>query len=249
MPEGPTLVILKEALQPYKNKKVLEVNGNSQQPIRQISGKFLKDIRTWGKQLLLQFSGFTVRIHFLLFGSYAINDPKENRTPRISLKFTNGVVYFYACSVKFIEGEIESVYPWEADIMSDNWNPKRTQQLLLEQPGLLVCDALLTQDLFAGSGNIIKNEVLFRMRLHPLNRIDQIPLTQLSDLIKDVRTYSFLFLKWKQDFVLRKHWCVHNKSICPRCQIPLKRAHLGKFNRRTFYCENCQILYKAEQPA
>ena len=242
MPEGPTLVILKEALQPFKNKKVLKVLGNSKEPIDRMNGKMLKDIRTWGKQLLLCFSGFTLRIHFLLFGSYTINEPKENRTPRVSLRFKNGTVYFYAASVRFIEGNLEDMYPWEADIMADTWNPKRTKKLLLEQPELLVCDALLTQELFAGSGNIIKNEVLFRKRIHPLNTIGDLPLTQLSALIKDVRQYGSLFLKWKQQFVLRKHWCVHNKSTCPRCQIPLKRAYLGKFKRRTFYCENCQVL-------
>jgi len=243
MPEGPTLIILKEALQPYKNRKVLKVAGNSREPIGQIKGKMLQDIRTWGKQLLLYFSGFTLRIHFLLFGSYSINEPKANRTPRVSLQFTNGTVYFYACSVRFLEGDIEALYPWEADIMSDAWNPKRTRKLLTQQPELLVCDALLTQELFAGSGNIIKNEVLFRTRIHPLNTVSDLPAAQLTALIKDVHTYSFLFLKWKQQFVLKQHWSVHNKSTCPRCHIPLKRAYLGKFKRRTFYCENCQVLF------
>ena len=243
MPEGPTLVILKEALQPFKNKKVLQVEGDSKQPIEQLQGKFLKDIRTWGKQLLLCFSGFTLRIHFLLFGSYSINEPKENRSPRLSLRFNNGTFYVYAASVRFLDDDLDAIYPWQADVMSDQWDPKRTKKLLLEQPDLLICDALLTQELFAGSGNIIKNEVLYRQRLHPLNTIRNLTAKQLSAVIKEVRIYSFQFLKWKQNYVLRKHWCVHNKSMCPRCQIPLKRAYLGKFNRKTFYCENCQILY------
>ncbi|SEA16679.1 endonuclease-8 [Arachidicoccus rhizosphaerae] len=243
MPEGPTLIILKDLLQPFKHKKILKVEGNSKQPIEQLQGKFLQDVRTWGKQLLLCFSGFTLRIHFLLFGSYSINEPKENRAPRLSLHFNNGSIFIYAASVRFLTGDLDSLYPWQADIMSDQWNPARTRKLLKEQPELFICDALLTQELFAGSGNIIKNEVLFRRRLHPLNKVKDLTPKQLSALIMDVRTYSFLFLQWKQKFELRKHWCVHNKSICPRCLIPLKRAYLGKFNRRTFYCENCQILY------
>ena len=31
----------------------------------------------------------------------------------------------------------------------------------------MVCDALLDQTVFAGVGNIIKNEVLFRTGVHP----------------------------------------------------------------------------------
>ena len=38
MPEGPSLVILKEELQPFKGKKIIEVTGNSEQK-RQINGK------------------------------------------------------------------------------------------------------------------------------------------------------------------------------------------------------------------
>ena len=43
------------------------------------------------------------------------------------------------------------------------------------QPDTLVCDALLDQDLFAGVGNIIKNEVLFRTRVHPESTIGDLP--------------------------------------------------------------------------
>lgn len=243
MPEGPTLVLIKKALQPFLRKKVLHVEGNSRQPIDEIEGKLLLEIRTWGKQLLLCFSKFTVRVHFLLFGSYSIQEPKKNRHPRLSMTFNNGTIYFYACSVKFITDNLDDLYPWEADIMSDNWNPKRTRKLLKQSPHLLICDALLTQDLFAGSGNIIKNEVLFRTRTHPLNPIENLPSRKLTEIIQQVRQYSFEFLEWKKEFVLRKHWLAHNKSICPRCQIPFQRAYLGKFQRRTFYCENCQKFY------
>lgn len=244
MPEGPTLIILKEQLQPFKHKKVLHISGNSRQPITQIEGKILKDIRTWGKQLLLCFPRFTVRIHFLLFGSYSIMDPKDNREPRLALTFNNGAIYFYACSVKFITDDLDKLYPWEADVMSDAWDPARTRKLLKQMPKLCICDALLTQDLFAGSGNIIKNEVLFRTRVHPLSDIEALPGRKLNEIIREVRQYSFDFLAWKKDYVLRKHWLAHNKSICPRCNIPFIRAYLGKFNRRTFYCENCQKLYQ-----
>jgi endonuclease-8 len=117
---------------------------------------------------------------------------------------------------------------------------------LLKTPSLLVCDALLTQDIFAGSGNIIKNEVLFRERLHPLNKIEDLNVVQLESLIDATRSYAFDFLKWKKNFELKKHWQAHNRTICPRCNIAFKRAYLGKFKRRTFYCSNCQILYNEQ---
>lgn len=42
---------------------------------------------------------------------------------------------------------------------------------------MVACDALLNQDLFAGSGNIIKNEVLFRIGVHPWSTLGALPDT------------------------------------------------------------------------
>ena len=110
-------------------------------------------------------------------------------------------------------------------------------------PETLVCDALLDQNLFAGVGNIIKNEVLFRIRLHPLSQAGALPLEKRDELIAQARRYSFDFLEWKKAYVLKKHWLAHTRRICPRCDIPFVKAKLGVTNRRSFFCENCQLRY------
>ena len=107
-------------------------------------------------------------------------------------------------------------------------------------PEVLACDALLDQNVFAGVGNIIKNEVLFRIAIHPLSLVGALPVRKLRELVEQARQYSWDFLEWKRAFVLRKHWLVHNKGTCPRCDIPLLRAYLGTTNRRSFFCERCQ---------
>ncbi len=127
--------------------------------------------------------------------------------------------------------------------MSDTWNPAAARKKLRAQTEMLACDALLNQDIFAGVGNIIKNEVLFRIRVHPSSNIGALPAAKLRDLVEQARVYSFEFFEWKKAHVLRKHWLVHNKRECPRCNIPLTKAHLGKTHRRSFFCERCQKLY------
>jgi endonuclease-8 len=112
-------------------------------------------------------------------------------------------------------------------------------------PDALVCDALLDQTVFSGVGNIIKNEVLFRIRMHPLSRVGALPAPKLRELVAQARQYSFDFLAWKKAFVLKQHWLAHTKTICPRCEIPFVKAHLGKTQRRSFFCENCQQRYEA----
>ena len=99
----------------------------------------------------------------------------------------------------------------------------------------------------SGVGNIIKNEVLFRIRVHPLSKVGALSPRKLRDLVEQARQYSFEFLEWKKAFVLRKHWLVQTRRECPRCHIPLSKAHLGVTNRRSFYCEQCQIPYGTKQ--
>jgi len=243
MPEGPSIGILKEAVQAFTGKRITEVSGNSKIGIERIHGQTVINFRSWGKHFLICFKTFTVRIHFMLFGSYRINESREMK-PRLSLKFKNGEINFYACSVKFIEEDLGEVYDWTCDVMNTSWDPKKAKQKLKAKPGLMACDALLDQHVFSGVGNIIKNEVLFRIKVHPESDVAKLPAKKLNELVKEAKVYSFQFLEWKKAFVLKKHWLAHTKKICPRDGIPFVKKHLGKTHRRSFFCEQCQLLYK-----
>lgn len=245
MPEGPSIVILKELAAPFTGKTVEEVSGNTKVDKERALHQKVVAFKSWGKHFLICFKDFTIRIHFMLFGSYRINEEKD-APARLSLKFKNGILNFYACSVKIIDENPDDVYDWSEDVMSDRWDAAKARKKLRSMPTMLACDALLDQHIFSGSGNIIKNEVLFRVRVHPLSEIGALPPRKLNELVKEVRQYSFDFLEWKKAYVLKKHWLAHTKRTCPRCHIPLHKEYLGKTNRRTFYCSNCQILYRIE---
>lgn len=182
---------------------------------------------------------FTLRVHFMLFGTYRINERKE--TPvRLSLRFKNAEINFYSCSLQFIEGNINTIYDWSADVMSDEWDEKAALKKLKAIPEVLVCDALLNQNIFSGVGNIIKNEVLYRIKVHPLSKVGALPKAKLQELVSEAKIYSFDFLEWKKKYVLKKNWLAHTKKGCLRCSLPIHKEYLGKTNRRTFYCSNCQ---------
>jgi endonuclease-8 len=127
--------------------------------------------------------------------------------------------------------------------MNDEWRPKKAKEKLKQNPVLLACDALLEQDIFAGVGNIIKNEVLYRIRVHPQSLVNKLPAPKLKKLIDESRTYSFQFLEWKRKYELKKHWASTYKKTCLRCGSKIIKKYTGKKNRRSFICENCQILY------
>lgn len=242
MPEGPSLVILREELKPFKGKKILKATGYSKIDKSLLKNKKVTAFKTWGKHLLICLPHFSVRIHLLLFGKYLINE-KKKVNPVLHLQFTNGDLYFYTSAVKLIEEDLDEVYDWSADVMNKKWDPKKARKKLKEQPDTLVCDAILDQDIFSGAGNIIKIEVLFRTRIHPLSTIGELPPRKLTELIDEVRNYSFDFLKWKKANVLKKNWQIIGKKTCPRCDLPVFKEYTGKLKRRTFFCKNCQVLY------
>jgi endonuclease-8 len=243
VPEGPSIVILKEEARRLVGRRILAVEGNTTTIDKaRLVGQRIVAVRSWGKHFLIELPTFSVRIHLLMFGSYRIDGRKE-APPRLRLVFRDGEFNVYTCSVRFIEGPLDAAYDWRADVMSDGWDAALARRKLRAMPDALVSDALLDQDVFAGVGNIIKNEVLFRIRVHPLSTIGSLPARKLAQLVDEARRYSFDFLEWKKAFVLRKHWLAHAKRTCPRCRIPFVKAHLGVRRRRSFFCERCQRLY------
>ena len=242
MPEGPSIILLKESVQAFKGKKLIEISGNTKVDFTSVLTQKITDFKSFGKNFFVCFRNASIKIHFMLFGSYRVNDKKETN-PRLSLRFEKGELNFYACSVKLVEGDLDKLYDWTADVMNENWDPAKARKKLKAIPKALVCDALLDQTIFAGVGNIIKNEVLFRIKVHPKTKVGNLTSGKMTELIKEARQYSFDFLKWKRQYVLKKHWLVHTKKICPRDGSRIVKEYLGKTNRRTFYCNSCQKRY------
>ncbi|WP_343624573.1 endonuclease [Flavobacterium lindanitolerans] len=243
MPEGPSIVILKEEASQFGGQEIISVSGNSKIDQNRLLGKKVISFRSWGKHFLICFKDFTVRIHFLLFGTYRINETKDAPV-RLNLTFPSGEINFYSSSVKILEGDVNLHYDWSGDVMNENWNPKQAKEKLKNIPNKQICDALLEQDIFSGVGNIIKNEVLYRVRVHPESLVGKIPSKKRDEIIKESRNYSFQFLEWKKKFELKKHWLAHTKKTCLRCDLPILKKYTGVKKRRSFFCENCQILYQ-----
>lgn len=243
MPEGPVILLMKEHLQKFVGEQVVDVSGSEIEESL-IKGKTLKEIKLFGKQTYLIFDEINIRIHLLMFGSYEIDrqiQPNENL--RLGLSFKNGKALFYTCSVKLSPNNFLETIDWEADVMSDIWNPEKAKTKLKANPKMMICDALMNQDIFAGVGNIIKNEALFRTAIQPESLIENIPSKKLNDLISEARDFSFDFYKWKREGVLRKKFQVYEQKNCPVCRKPLTKKTTGKSKRTSFFCETDQKLF------
>lgn len=242
--EGPSLIILKESVKPFKGKKIRNASGTTTRlDVNALTDQNIIGFKTWGKHFLILFKKFSLRIHFLMFGSYRINEQKQ-ATPRLRLTFDSGELNFYTCSIVRIDESLDSIYDWTADVMNVHWDPAKARKKIKKFPDATVSDILLDQTIFAGVGNIIKNEVLFRIRVHPETVIQNLPPRKLTALITEARNYSFDFLRWKKVFALRKHWLIYTKKKCPVCGDIVTKKYTGLAKRRSFFCERCQILYR-----
>ena len=89
MPEGPTIIILKGEVQQFTGQKIVCVAGNSKINQSRLINQTVISFKSWGKHFLICFEGFTLRIHFLLFGTYRVNERKE-APAMLNLTFPNG---------------------------------------------------------------------------------------------------------------------------------------------------------------
>lgn len=239
--EGPSLVILMEDLAPFLGKKVVQAAGVYPQA-HALVGQTLRDVKSWGKHALLFFESCTLRIHFLLFGSYFFDKEKEGRVPKLQLQFEKSSVHFHACAIREVSPQEIAAYDWAVDLMSPLWDAKHVEEKVMAQNSRPVCDVLMDQDIFAGLGNIIKNEVLFLLKLHPDTPVSALSSSMRRQLVQEARDYSLRFYAWKKAGELKKHWKIFRKQKCADCGRPLVKEETGKSQRVSYYCSVCQPL-------
>lgn len=249
--EGPSLALAAEQLKPFIKKKIKGISGNTKIGKERMLNKTILDIFSWGKHLVFQFDNFALRIHFMLFGSFEAivknkkvtgDYPRKNRPFRLQFICSNGEINFFSCSLKYIEGsEAKEMYDFTIDIMSPVWSSKRALDAMLQLPESQIGDVLLDQEIFAGVGNIIKNEVLFLVKMLPTHLLKTIKLNELKKIVKTARNFSFQFLEWRKLFELKKHYQIYRRSFCPHCKGKVTKKWTGFRNRVSFFCANCQL--------
>lgn len=100
--------------------------------------------------------------------------------------------------------------------------------------------ALMDQRLLAGVGNLAADEALWRARIHPAHRIEDMDPRDRDRLYTAVHG---VLRDWVERFDdLPPRWLIHVRSRpdarCPRCGSSLGRTVVG--GRTTYFCPRCQ---------
>ncbi len=242
MPEGPSILHLKNQLLAFKGKIVKHAGGYGKMPTAWINNKKLLDIQTWGKHILFVFANGTVRAHLGLFGGILINE-KRKVNASFFLQFAKGEINGYVVRAQKIDKPLDEVYDWRIDILSPEFDRTHVKKLLKHYADKTIDDVLMNQDVFSGVGNKIRNEALYRAVIHPESITGKIPTAKISLLVNEVVKYAKLFYRNLEKTGVNNAFQVYKQEFAPDgSEVTMKV--LPKSKRKIYFSEHQQILYK-----
>ncbi|XP_027597995.1 endonuclease 8-like 2 [Pipra filicauda] len=192
--------------------------------------------------------GHWLRFHFGLFGSVRANEfSRANRAnkrgdwkdpvPRLILHFeSRGFLVFYNCRMNWCSSPRADP---ASDILSMEFHRGRALDALRAPNPISY--TLLDQRYFSGLGNIIKNEILYLTKIHPLTQGSLLAPSDLERLLDCALQFSSDWLHHK----LRGqglHPQIYQREQCPLGHPVMKGTFgpLGAFKRLTWWCPQCQ---------
>lgn len=119
------------------------------------------------------------------------------------------------------------------------------EEFLARRKKVPVKAALLMQEAFAGIGNWMADEILWRARILPRRRVESLSAKEVAEVWKQTRWVSREAIKHvaPAHADLPKGWLFNERwgkrGVCPRDGTALKRAEVG--GRTTAWCPKCQL--------
>ena len=242
MPEGPSILHLRNQLLPFKGKIVKQAGGYGPMETAWINGKKLLEICTWGKHLLFVFNNGTVRVHLMLFGEVIISERKKvNRS--FFLEFAKGEINGYIVKAEKLKGTPEEVYDWRTDILHKDFDAAYVKSLLKKEADKPIDDVLMDQNVFTGVGNKIRNEALYRAGIHPLSITGKIPVAKITKLISEVVAYARIFYNQLETKGVNDNFSVYKQEFAADGSEVTVQI-LPRTKRKIYFSEHKQKLFQ-----
>lgn len=263
MPELAEVEFYRRQWDPGLGKKIVRVQlharkrifrgSNTRALVRGLTGSRCLRSFAWGKQMLFEFSGGNwIGIHLGMTGKLRVEAPgfrPENHDHLVLEQSKRALVFRDARlfgRVRFHHGKSQPPW-WRAggpDIASDSFDQKFVDAFLRRHARAPVKSILLLQSGFAGIGNWMADEILWRAQIVPLTAAGALTAVQRTRLFREtqfvasesLRIIGPAFSDPPGDWLIHQKW--KRLGVCPRHRTPLRKAMIG--GRTTAWCARCQ---------
>jgi endonuclease-8 len=233
-----------------------------------VTGRTIDKVEARGKWQLIYFSGDLILLtHMLMSGSWHIYRPGEQwkrsrsdmrliiHTAKIdAIGFNLPVAEFHTSDSLRRRRVFNQLGP---SVLATEYDPAEVSRRLRAQPELTVGEALLSQSLLAGIGNVFKSEICFACGVHPFRTLASLSISELSCLVSTARKfllanvsdtsgdkiviYSGLRRTTGRSDNEENLWVYGRRGApCRRCGTPIESRKQGLDARTSFWCANCQ---------
>ena len=250
MPEGDTIHRAAERINAALAGREIELAEapNPRSPLHrraeELRGQQLEEAEGRGKHLLVHFSGGAV-VHTHLGMNGKVFVAADGRLPygRPWLTLASGRAVAAQTGAKLLRLTSETRTRNDPALMQLGPDPLRpgfdtvaaASRLRRLGAGRDVGDAVLDQGIIAGIGNAIRNEALFRARISPFRKVEELSDDELELVVaENERVMRESMARG------RRPRSIYRARRCPGCGGPVSvRAH-GDDNRTAYWCPRCQ---------
>lgn len=221
-------------------------------PLNELLGKKFSKAETYGKNILLFFEEFAIRLHLMMFGAihiYKLDAPllKPERQVRLLIKGERKKLVVYNAPIVEIDRKRKLIERLKNELGPDplrqDWNREEAIRRIMKYKGEKIGVVLLDQSVIAGVGNILRNEILFKAKVNPERLVADLSKEEIEAIVKEVEELSKKFLELKlQGKRLKPILYVYNRysKPCKICGRKIRFYMQEPIKRKTFVCENCQ---------
>jgi endonuclease VIII len=235
-----------------------------------ITGRTIEKVEANGKWLLIHFSGNLILLtHMLMSGSWHIYRPNEKwrrhrshmriviRTAQIdAVAFNVPIAEFHTADSLRRRRNFNQLGP---DVLAADYNDAEILRRLRAHPDLEIAEALLSQSILAGVGNVFKSELCFACNVNPFRKVATLSITELTCLVGTARKYLQANVTDNSGDQIVTHsgrrrttgradreenlWVYkRDGEPCRKCGNRIERRKQSPSARTTFWCSTCQPL-------
>ena len=226
-----------------------------------------------GKWMSMNFSGgLTLLTHMLMSGSWHIYRPGEAwQRPLIAMRIVVKTEKLWAVAFSVPIAEFHTADSLRRrqgfrslgqDVLSADFNAADAVQHLGVHGHLTVGEALLSQSIMAGLGNVFKSEVCFACGVNPFRLVGELRMEELSCLVETARkfllanvaatsgdqitTYTDMRRTTGRANSEERLWVYGRRGEpCRNCGTPIESRKQGDDARTSFWCPQCQPMAKS----